>query len=127
MHVHLPKPLHGWRAFVGEVAIIVLGVLIALFAQQMVQTLNDRSAAQEARENIRAELAVNIGRMQSADARTACLERRLGEIARFISDARQGRSLAGVTWIGRPPVWDMESTRWQSAAGSRRRRLFQGK
>ena len=30
MHIHLPKPLHGWRVFVGEVAIIVLGVLIAL-------------------------------------------------------------------------------------------------
>ena len=29
MHLHLPKPLHGWRAFVGEVGIIVLGVLIA--------------------------------------------------------------------------------------------------
>ena len=25
MHVHLPKPLHGWRAFVGEVGIIVHG------------------------------------------------------------------------------------------------------
>ena len=32
MHIHLPKPLHGWRAFVGEVGIIVLGVLIALGA-----------------------------------------------------------------------------------------------
>ena len=126
MHFHLPKPLHGWRAFVGEVAVIVLGVLVALFAQQLVQTLNDRSAAQEARDNIRAELAVNIGRMQSADARTACKDRRLGEIAQFIGDARQGRSLAGVTWIGRPPVWDMQNTRWQSAAGSGRSSLFQG-
>jgi hypothetical protein len=36
MHVHLPKPLHGWRAFVGEVGIIVLGVLIALSADQLV-------------------------------------------------------------------------------------------
>ena len=33
MHFHLPKPLHGWREFVGEVAIIVLGVLIALGAE----------------------------------------------------------------------------------------------
>lgn len=30
MHFHLPKPLHGWREFVGEVGIIVLGGLIAL-------------------------------------------------------------------------------------------------
>jgi uncharacterized membrane protein YraQ (UPF0718 family) len=29
MHFHLPKPLHGWREFKGEVGIIVLGVLIA--------------------------------------------------------------------------------------------------
>jgi hypothetical protein len=32
MHFHLPKPLHGWREFAGEVGIIVLGVLIALGA-----------------------------------------------------------------------------------------------
>ena len=25
MHVHLPKPIHGWRQFFGEVGIIVLG------------------------------------------------------------------------------------------------------
>jgi hypothetical protein len=29
MHFHLPKPLHGWREFAGEVGIIVVGVLIA--------------------------------------------------------------------------------------------------
>jgi hypothetical protein len=35
MHVHLLEPLHGWRAFAGEVGVIVLGVLIALGAQQL--------------------------------------------------------------------------------------------
>jgi len=35
MHIPLPKPLHGWRAFVGEVGIIVLGVLIALAFGQL--------------------------------------------------------------------------------------------
>ena len=29
MHFHLPRPLHGWREFAGEVAIILLGVVIA--------------------------------------------------------------------------------------------------
>ena len=42
MHFHLPKPIHGWRAFVGEVAIIVLGVLIALGAEQAVQSIEWR-------------------------------------------------------------------------------------
>ena len=38
MHLHLPKPLHGWRAFVGEVGIIVIGVLIALGASRWWRT-----------------------------------------------------------------------------------------
>src|SRR4051812_15985086 len=124
MHVHLPKPLHGWRAFAGEVGVIVFGVLIALSAQQFVQSLNDRSAAEEARKNIRAELAINIGRMQSADDRSACLSRRLNEIAHFLDQARKGRSLADVAWIGRPPVWDMEDARWQAATSAGRSSLF---
>jgi len=34
MQVHVPKPLHGWREFAGEVGILVLGVLIALGAER---------------------------------------------------------------------------------------------
>ena len=41
MHVHLPKPLHGWRAFAGEVGIIVLGVIIALAFGQAAQACRD--------------------------------------------------------------------------------------
>src|SRR5262249_43329192 len=37
MHVHLPKALHGWSEFAKEIAIIVLGVLIALAFEQVVQ------------------------------------------------------------------------------------------
>lgn len=35
MHFHMPKPMHGWREFLGEVGIIVFGVLIALSAEQV--------------------------------------------------------------------------------------------
>ena len=40
MHFHLPKPLHGWRELIGEVGIIVVGVLIALSAEQLVEGWN---------------------------------------------------------------------------------------
>ena len=42
MHFHVPKPLHNWRELIGEVAIIVLGVLIALGAEQAVQSVEWR-------------------------------------------------------------------------------------
>ena len=40
MHFRLPNPLHGWRELAGEVGIIVVGVLIALGAEQLVTTLH---------------------------------------------------------------------------------------
>jgi hypothetical protein len=40
----LPKPLHGWREFAGEVGIIVIGVLIALGAEQVVEEIHFRNA-----------------------------------------------------------------------------------
>ena len=39
MHVHLPKPLHGWRAFFGEIGVIVIGVLTALAAVTLLLSL----------------------------------------------------------------------------------------
>ena len=40
MHFHLPKPVHGWRGFFGEVGIIVVGVLIALAAEELLTEFN---------------------------------------------------------------------------------------
>src|SRR5438270_12477585 len=56
MHFHLPKPLHGWRALAGEVGIIVVGVLIALGAEQIVEAMHWRMQAAEARTALRDEI-----------------------------------------------------------------------
>src|SRR5579864_6632464 len=56
MEVHLPKPLHGWREFVGEVGIIVLGVLLALGAEQMVEYFHQRAELREGEDAMTSEL-----------------------------------------------------------------------
>jgi hypothetical protein len=56
MHFHLPKPLHGWRAFIGEVGVVVLGVLLALGAGQVVDYFNQRAQLREAEAAMTAEL-----------------------------------------------------------------------
>ena len=61
MRFHLPKPLHGWREFAGEVGIIVLGVLIALGAQQIVQNVHDGEVKRETVRAARAEVAAGLG------------------------------------------------------------------
>ena len=57
MHFHLPKPLHGWRAFAGEVGIIVVGVLIALAAEQLVSSIRERDDMAQLRSALRSELS----------------------------------------------------------------------
>jgi hypothetical protein len=96
MHFHLPKPLHGWREFVGEVGIIVIGVLIALTAEQLVEGIRNRQAADAARDNIRAEIGANLTSLATRKQNEPCVSRRLNEIA-----------LALANWqsVGRAPIW----------------------
>lgn len=61
MHFHLPRPLHGWRAFAGEVGVVVLGVLIALTANAIVETCQWREKMRRAEAAMRLELAEDNG------------------------------------------------------------------
>jgi hypothetical protein len=73
MHVRLPKPLHGWRAFAGEVGIIVLGVLIALGFEQVAQAIHWRYEAAKAQDALRNE-AIALHRCSVAGARKAAAD-----------------------------------------------------
>lgn len=57
MHIHLPKPLHGWREFAGEVGVIVLGVLIAIALEQLVETVHWNNQVREAQTALHQEMA----------------------------------------------------------------------
>lgn len=56
MHVHLPKPLHGWREFAAEVSIIVVGVLIALGGEQAVENWTWHHKVQAAEHAMQREM-----------------------------------------------------------------------
>jgi hypothetical protein len=81
MEVHLPRPLHGWREFVGEVGIIVLGVLIALGFEQLVDQWRWHREVGSTRQAIANELvdAASQGAMRIAVE--DCLRNRIGELA----------------------------------------------
>jgi len=81
MHVHLPKPLHGWRAFVGEVGIIVLGVLIALGFGQIVEEWQWHQEVNTTRQSIANELAANANEAAGRIAVEDCLRDRIAELA----------------------------------------------
>jgi hypothetical protein len=75
VHIHLPKPLHGWREFLGEVGIIFIGVLLAIGAEQTIEALHHRSQVHDAIDKLHAEslenrsaLNANVVGLQEAQA-----------------------------------------------------------
>jgi len=61
MEIHRSKhPVHGWREFLKEVGIIVLGVLIALGAEQAVEWLHWRQQVELTEEALQHEVRFNL-------------------------------------------------------------------
>ena len=113
MHFHLPKPLHGWRAFAGEVGIIVLGVLIALGFGQIVEQWQWRRQVATTRDALAIELATSANQGAERLAMEGCLRDRIGELSGRLN-ATSGE------WTGDPmpngpggstPHWDDRSIR----------------
>src|SRR4030095_6492591 len=84
MRFNLPGPLRGWREFFGEVGIIVLGVLIALGAQQLVEGIHKRNDVPQLVAAPRAELADDRARWEHMRASDPCTLQRLDAIERWL-------------------------------------------
>jgi|tagenome__1003787_1003787.scaffolds.fasta_scaffold20954063_4 hypothetical protein len=115
MHVHLPKPLHGWRAFVGEVGIIVVGVLIALGAEQVVESIHEREDIAQLRGALRGELADDRARWEDMRAQDRCTESRFTAIDHWLRSAPAGKLLPDAFRI---TLWNMHSSAWDLAKTS---------
>src|SRR5690349_3803007 len=122
MHFHLPKPLHGWREFAGEVGIIVIGVLIALGAGQVVDVINQRGDARAARENVVDEIEQNLDIFRRRAEIQPCIDRRLDEIEQLIRSAPA--PLPRPLWIGRPQIYEFYTQRWTTASSGGRTSLL---
>ena len=113
MHFHLPKPLHGWRALAGEVGIIVLGVLIALAAEQTVERLHWQSEARDFRRAVNHELSMDLVIYEMNQRQQPCTKRRLEELQSYLDRSRDGATVQLSGKIGEPlwmgqyrSVWD---------------------
>jgi hypothetical protein len=104
----------NWRALLGEVGIIVLGVSIALAADQAVSWAHWRSEVATARQSLRAEIAVIDDFYAWRVAIAPCLERRLDQAQRHIGDLAANRP-AGTVNIGVRGIGALLSdSAWQS-------------
>lgn len=115
MHFHLPKPMHGWREFGGEVGIIVVGVLIALGAEQVVETMHWRDEVAAERGSLIAEADDNVGAVAARQRQQPCVDRRLQDIRTILERHHRGEPLGVTGEIGRPSSEGASRGTWQIA------------
>ena len=115
MHFHLPKPLHGWREFVGEVGIIVIGVLIALGAEQILEDWRWHEKLAAAQKSIDYELNAQLDYSQEVVRFSRCAPKYVDvlEAAILRHDAAAIGKLHDTQPPFRPRPW--RTTAWQSA------------
>ena len=109
------KPPHGWNAVAWELAIVTLGVLIALAAQQIVEDIHEREDIAQLRGALRAELADDRGRWENMRASDRCTLERLHALDRWVPTAPAGARLERAY---RLLLWNMHSSAWDIAKTS---------
>jgi len=85
MHVHLPKAFHGWREFAKEVGIIVLGVLIALSFEQVVQTWHWHEQVRTTRQALMSEIEYSAIFAEERLAIQQCLRDRIIDLSKKLN------------------------------------------
>jgi hypothetical protein len=123
MDIHKPKPVHSWREFLSEIAVIVIGICIALTGEQIVENIHEYIAAGEAREQVEKEMATDLAVLTNRTRSEACIAKRIDELDHVLGAAGTGAYVAP-TWIGKPSAWDNQTARWQAASQSGRMALL---
>lgn len=95
--MRVPQPLNGWRVFAGEVGVIVLGVLLALGAQQLVQEIQMRRDVHEFRRTIDHEIGLNLWVYDIRSRGSACNKKRMSDLFAWVKTAPDGQELPKIT------------------------------
>jgi hypothetical protein len=119
MHFHLPKPLHGWREFAGEVGIIVVGVLIALAAEQVVEKFSWRERVHQAEASMSKELSDDDGsQAYERLAMSPCIAKELARAEQALIAERDRHVAFVAPALSPPPFRTWDANAWQAAVSS---------
>jgi hypothetical protein len=109
MEVHKPKPVHSWGDLIGEIGVIVLGVLIALAAEQAVELVHWNHQLIETRKALREEINTSAVDAYSHRAIYDC-------DAKALQKLRSDLLKSGPTWKAKPSAYEALLSTWDTSA-----------
>jgi hypothetical protein len=114
----------GWRAFAGEVGVIVLGVLIALASQQVAETVNQRGEAAETRAALTNEIKETLAVLELRRVAQPCIDKRLGEVRGLIDQWGRTGSYKTPSWVSQATWFAVGTQRFDAAQSAGRLALL---
>lgn len=84
VHVHAPKAGHGWRDFFREIGIVMIGILLAIGCEQIVEEIHWTQEVQKARKALHNDIAELAAVFRYRIAVDKCVRQRLEVLGRII-------------------------------------------
>lgn len=116
---HKPKPATGWKELASEIGVIVVGVLIALTAEQVVDALHWAHKIDLAERAMRLELADDDAPqayMRLAIGR--CLDQQVVRMQALVNARGDRRQYLALAHAYSPPQRTWDSLAWQTTVAS---------
>lgn len=124
MKLSMLRPLEGWRAFAGEVGVVVLGVLLALGAQQVAETVNERSEAAETRATLTGEIRESLAVLELRKAAQPCIDNRLRELRAIVNEWGRTGTFETPRWVSQATWFAFDTARFEAAQSAGRLALL---
>ena len=109
------KPPHGWNAVAWELAIVAIGVLLALAAQQVAENLSWRQKSDGAWAAIEHELALNAGVFEERALLAPCIDAKGDQLDAVLRSARVSHRLPKIERIMSVPTRPVVTGAWRAA------------
>jgi hypothetical protein len=120
------RPPHGWNAVIWELAIVTLGVLIALAAQQLVSNSTDLRIADQTRAEVTDELNSDLMSLALRQSIEPCIDRRLSELRAIVTQWEKTGSFETPNWVAQATPVEIELSRYDAALSAGRLALLSG-
>ena len=114
---HKPRPVHGWREFFKEYAIIVLGVLTALTAEQVAEHFRWQEAVADGRNALHREMAFDDGYMRDRLLISPCSDANIKQLSALIEAASRTGALPKTGEMDFPGR-RLETSQWENERAS---------
>lgn len=112
---HHPHPVHSWPEFLREIGVVVIGVLLALGAEQIAEAFHWRHEVEAEREALRGEVRYNLASAAFRQSQQPCIDARLKQIAEVFRRHAHGEALGLKGPVARPPLWTGTQGSWDIA------------